>query len=241
MDQDMSDPSQRISTRYIKRARRRFAMVGLLVACLVGAADVMGQKKVMTGSQTVESAMTTVPQRDHRSSSKSEIVVAGRTLHVPDVWVVTQDGNKVRFYSDLIREKSVAIGFFFTRCSFVCTWHGELFFRFQKHLAERLGKEISLISVSMDPLTDSPARLKRWGAKYNRRSGWTLLTGGKAEMTGVLKPVAPVKIQSAPNSSACCTSTCFGSPAATTADTVTLLFPGPASNLFIARAAIASA
>lgn len=136
-------------------------VLALLLVCVISACDVLGQKQ--------------------------EIVIADRTLHVPDVWVVTQDGKRVRFYSDLIKDKSVAVGFFFTSCSFVCTWHGEVFSSFQKHLAGRLGKEVFLISVSMDPLTDTPARLKRWGAKYGRRSGWTLVTGGKAEMNELLK------------------------------------------------------
>ena len=150
-------------------ARRTHGILGLLLAWSIMSADVLGQRE------------------SEGDRSKREIVIAGRTLYVPDVWVVTQDGKKVRFYSDLIKDKSVAIGFFFTSCTFVCTWHGELFSGFQKHLGSRLGKDIFLISVSMDPKTDTPARLRDWGARYGRRSGWTLVTGRTAEMNELLQ------------------------------------------------------
>lgn len=162
---------------HIRNAGKARAIIGALLFLFSGTAgDALGQKRVRDG----------VTQSGHDSSNR-EIVVAGRTMHVPDVWVVTQDGKRVQFYSDLIKDKSVAVGFFFTSCLSVCTWHGKLFSRFQKHLAGRLGEDIFLISVSIDPLTDTPARLKRWGTKYNRQSGWTLVTGGKAEMNELLK------------------------------------------------------
>lgn len=69
-----------------------------------------------------------------------EIVVAGRTMHVPDVWVVNQNGKRVRFYSDSFKDKSVAIGFFFTSCLSVCTWHGRLIFGFSKAARQPFGK-----------------------------------------------------------------------------------------------------
>lgn len=173
-------------TCYILGGARLLVILGLLLVCFVKVGDVLGQKQVAQNTQPSQGAKTGVSQGEHGSSNR-EIVIAGRTLHVPDVWVVTQDGKKKRFYSDLIKDKSVAVGFFFTSCSFVCTWHGELFSGFQKHLAARLGKEVALISVSMDPITDTPARLKRWGARYGRRAGWTLVTGRKAEMNELLK------------------------------------------------------
>ena len=64
---------------------------------------------------------------------------------------------------------------------------GSNFSKLQAALGDRLGKDVSLISVSIDPLTDTPQRLKSWGEKFGARPGWTLVTGGKAEMDRLLR------------------------------------------------------
>lgn len=108
-------------------------------------------------------------------------------VNVPDVWVTTQDGRRVRFYTDLIKGRRIAVGFFYTTCTFICTRHGEFFSKLQTALGERLGEEVFLISVTMDPLTDTPAKLDRWARTYRRKAGWTLVTGSVDELSRVLK------------------------------------------------------
>jgi protein SCO1/2 len=116
-----------------------------------------------------------------------EVEIRGRRVAIPDASVVTQDGKRVRFYADLIEGKAVALGFFYTSCVFVCTRHGELFARIQRHAGERLGRDTFMVSVSMDPSTDTPARLTEWGASYGRKEGWTLVTGASEEVDKILK------------------------------------------------------
>ncbi|MEW6213147.1 MAG: SCO family protein, partial [Acidobacteriota bacterium] len=57
----------------------------------------------------------------------------------------------------------------------------------QTLLEKKLGKDFFLISVSVDPLTDTPARLNAWSAKFDRKEGWTLVTGSKPEVDRLLK------------------------------------------------------
>jgi protein SCO1/2 len=106
---------------------------------------------------------------------------------VPDVWVTDQDGRKVRFYTDLVKGRKIAVGFFYTTCTFICTRHGEFFSKLQAALGERLGEEVFLISVTMDPLNDTPAKLNRWARTYHRKAGWTLVTGPVDNLSQVLK------------------------------------------------------
>ena len=35
----------------------------------------------------------------------------------PNVWLTTHDGQKVRFYDDLVKDKIVAISFFYSSCT----------------------------------------------------------------------------------------------------------------------------
>lgn len=112
---------------------------------------------------------------------------ARRAPAIPDVAALDQDGKPLRFYSDLIKGKKVMLNFVFTTCTYVCPMQGASFSKLQAALGDRLGKDVSLISVSIDPLTDTPQRLKSWGAKFGARPGWTLVTGSKAEMDKLLR------------------------------------------------------
>ena len=116
-----------------------------------------------------------------------EIYGAGK-VQIPDLDVHDQDGRKLRFYSDLIKDKVVVLSFFYTSCTYSCTMQGQTFSKLQSLLGDRLGKSVFLISVTTDPATDSPAQLKSWGKRYNVREGWTLVTGKEAEINKLLLP-----------------------------------------------------
>ena len=49
-----------------------------------------------------------------------------------------------------------------------------------------MAKDVHLISISVDPVTDTPERLKAWGAKFKAGPGWTFVTGEKQEMDKLL-------------------------------------------------------
>lgn len=105
-------------------------------------------------------------------------------LNVPDVSLIDQDGRPVHFYSDLVKDKVVAMNFIFTTCTTICPPMGATFAKLQKLLA---GRDVHLISVSVDPATDTPERLKAWAGKFGAGPGWTLVTGDRNEVTRLLK------------------------------------------------------
>jgi len=107
-------------------------------------------------------------------------------MEIPDVKVLDQDGNALHFYTDLIKNKTVAINFIFTNCTTICPPLAATFARLQKEMGGRVGKDVHLISISVDPVTDTPERLKAWGAKFKAGPGWTFVTGEKQEMDKLL-------------------------------------------------------
>jgi protein SCO1 len=107
-------------------------------------------------------------------------------MEIPDVAVLDQHGNKLNFYTDLIKDKTVAINFIFTNCTTICPPLAATFQRLQREMGERVGKDVHLISISVDPVTDTPERLKAWGAKFKAGPGWTFVTGEKQEMDKLL-------------------------------------------------------
>jgi protein SCO1/2 len=109
------------------------------------------------------------------------------TVDVPDTTLLDQNGREVRFKSDVLGEKTVAIHFIFTTCRAICPIMGAAFAKLQDRLGERLGQDISLVSISIDPVTDTPARMKQWGEQFGARPGWTLLTGEEGKIKNLLK------------------------------------------------------
>lgn len=105
---------------------------------------------------------------------------------IPDVAVLDQDGRALHFYTDLIKGKTVAINFIFTNCTTICPPLAATFARLQKEMGDKIGKDVHLISISVDPVTDTPERLKAWGAKFKAGPGWTFVTGEKQEMDKLL-------------------------------------------------------
>lgn len=112
---------------------------------------------------------------------------AANGLSIPDVPVVTQDGREVHFYRDLVAGRTVAMNFIFTTCTTVCPPMGAYFGKLQDELGERLGRDVHLISVSIDPVTDTAERMAAWGARFGARDGWTLVTGDVHEVERLLK------------------------------------------------------
>jgi len=111
---------------------------------------------------------------------------SGHKMSIPDVEVLDQDGNALHFYRDLVKDKTVAINFIFTNCTTICPPLAATFARVQKEMGDKVGKDVHFISISVDPLTDTPERLKAWGAKFKAGAGWTFVTGDKQEMDKLL-------------------------------------------------------
>ena len=111
---------------------------------------------------------------------------SARKMVIPDVEVLDQNGNALHFYSDLIKGKTVAINFIFTNCTTICPPLAATFARVQKDLGDKTGRDVHFISISVDPLTDTPERLKAWGAKFKAGDGWTFVTGDKQEIDKLL-------------------------------------------------------
>jgi cytochrome oxidase Cu insertion factor (SCO1/SenC/PrrC family) len=120
------------------------------------------------------------------SPAAGNVSVSTKTLMIPDVEVLDQEGHALHFYSDLIKGKTVAINFIFTNCTTICPPLAATFARVQKEMGAKVGKDVHFISISVDPLTDTPERLKAWGDKFKAGPGWTFVTGSKPQMDKLL-------------------------------------------------------
>lgn len=134
------------------------------------------------------------PHAHHRAASGPAVEpeaqdpgTAREAIDIPDVEVLDQEGRRVRFASDLVHGRVVAINFLFTNCTTICPPLAVTFGKLRKLLGERAGREVHLISVSVDPTNDTPERLKAWSQKFGAGPGWTLVTGQRDEIVRLLK------------------------------------------------------
>jgi len=104
-----------------------------------------------------------------------------------DVELVNQDGKPMRLYSDLMKDRVVIINAFFTTCTSICPPMTANLSKVQNWLGDRLGKEVQMLSISVDPLTDTPPRLKDYAQKFGARPGWYFLSGKKENVDFALR------------------------------------------------------
>ena len=103
-----------------------------------------------------------------------------------DVELINQDGQKLRFYSDVLKDKIVIINAFFSTCTSVCPPMNRNLEKIQDALGDRLGKEVFLVSISVDPENDTPERLKEYSQRFHAKPGWLFLTGKKENVDWAL-------------------------------------------------------
>ncbi|MEY8879581.1 MAG: SCO family protein [Leptothrix sp. (in: b-proteobacteria)] len=95
----------------------------------------------------------------------------------PNVELTDQDGRKLRFFDDLIAGKVVSINFIFTSCSASCGLETARIQEVQRLLGDRVGRDVFFYSITIDPLTDTPAALKAYAQRFHAAPSWRFLTG----------------------------------------------------------------
>jgi protein SCO1 len=100
----------------------------------------------------------------------------------PNILLQTQDGKSVRFYDDLVKDKSVLVNFIYTSCQQSCSPTTANLARVHKILGGRVGRDLFLLSISLDPVVDRPKIMKEYAARFGQFNGWYFLTGNESEI-----------------------------------------------------------
>ena len=97
--------------------------------------------------------------------------------YLPNVELVTQDGEKVRFYDDVIKGKIVLISFIYTSCLDMCPLVTARLADVYERLGDAAGRDYIFVSISIDPERDTPERLRRHADAFRSDKRWVFLTG----------------------------------------------------------------
>jgi protein SCO1 len=123
---------------------------------------------------------------DHSHMTKASEEASPAKKYFTDVELLNQNGEKVRFYSDVLKGKIVIVNAFFTTCTSVCPPMNRNMEKIQEALGDRVGRDVFLVSITVDPEVDTPARLKDYAQKFHAGRGWIFLTGKKENLDWAL-------------------------------------------------------
>jgi protein SCO1/2 len=107
---------------------------------------------------------------------------ADSNARFPNPVMTTHEGKKVRFYGDLVKGKTVMVNFMFAACGDVCPGMTANLARVQKLLGDRVGRDVHMYSISLQPEHDTPLVLKTYAEGYHVKPGWTFLTGARTDI-----------------------------------------------------------
>ena len=103
--------------------------------------------------------------------------------YFPNVPLTTHEGKEVRFFDDLIKDKVVVINFIYTTCPDACPLETARLLEVAGILGDRVGRDVFLYSISIDPEVDTPEVLAQYAKNYQTGPGWTFLTGKEEDVT----------------------------------------------------------
>ena len=106
-----------------------------------------------------------------------------RAGYFPDALLRTHDGRTVRFYEDLLRgDKTVLINMMYAHCTGKCPLTTGNLLEVQELLGERLGRDIHMYSITLDPEQDTAQVLREYAEARGTKPGWTYLTGAPTDI-----------------------------------------------------------
>ena len=101
--------------------------------------------------------------------------------------VVTQHGDKLRFYSDIMRNRVVLISLFFSNCTGICPLTNQKLAKVQNLLGNEIGKNVFILSLTVDPDRDTPEAMRSYAEKLGAGKGWLFLSGKKDDMNFITR------------------------------------------------------
>ena len=105
-----------------------------------------------------------------------------RDRHLLNVSLLTHENRVVRFYDELVKDKVVIINFMYAECEGICPGITMNLAKVQKLLGRRVGHDIFMYSITLEPVHDTPTVLAEYRREHGVRPGWTFLTGQPADV-----------------------------------------------------------
>lgn len=126
-------------------------------------------------SSAASTPPATATPADAQETQRTDEEVARE--YFSDLPLLTHDGREVRFFDDLLKDRVVLINSFYTHCEGITPRQNQVLQRLQEMLGESLGREVYMISITVDPQRDTVETLQEYVAELDPHPGWVFLTG----------------------------------------------------------------
>ncbi len=143
------------------------------------AAGVLGSTAFGTTS-TAPAAALTMSEKARRRIQQQ---------HLPNIPLINHEGKRVLFYDDLIKDKAVALNFFFANCDEICPLVTANLARVQKLLGNQVGRDIHMYSFTLKPEEDTVSAIRQYREKHGAGPGWTFFTAKPGDMEMIRKAI----------------------------------------------------
>jgi len=101
---------------------------------------------------------------------------------LPNVELIRHDGERVRFYEDLVKDKVLVLNFMYTTCADVCPLETARLCEVQELLGPRVGTSVHMLSITVDPDRDTPEVLASYRERFGVEEGWDFFTGDEGDI-----------------------------------------------------------
>ena len=128
-----------------------------------------------------------VPAHDGHKAAPASPKERAAQIFFSDRPLVTQHGQHVRFFSDVLKDKVVLVSFLFTECADSCPLQAQKMAAVQSLLAGWTTNVVRLVSISVDPDRDQPEVLREYASRFRAGPGWFFLTGKKTDIDDVIR------------------------------------------------------
>jgi protein SCO1 len=98
------------------------------------------------------------------------------TYEIPDVELVRDDGRRVQLSAEMNDGRPIVLAFIYTSCTTVCPLISYTLAQLQAKLGPA-SQRVHLMSISIDPEQDTPARLREYAKTFHAGPEWQHYTG----------------------------------------------------------------
>jgi cytochrome oxidase Cu insertion factor (SCO1/SenC/PrrC family) len=122
------------------------------------------------------------------NTTADEAAEAKARDYFSNVELVDQNGRSLKFYDEVLKDNIVVISFIFTNCQSACPLMTRNLMMIRDMLREDERSAIQFVSISIDPLRDTPAAMKEFAQKHEADiDGWLWLTGQPDDVNYITK------------------------------------------------------
>jgi len=156
----------------------RMSPLTLILGCALATVSARAQEGDDPQAQREPVAVThALP---HQTMTNDEIRRTTVNYTVPAIKMVRDDGTRVSLDTELNDGRPVVLNFIYTSCTTICPLSSQEFSQLQQRLGADRDK-VHLVSISIDPEEDTPARLRSYARHFHAGKEWQHYTSTQAE------------------------------------------------------------